>query len=424
MKRLLSFLGKILLAMTGVLLPILVLEIVIRALGMAPPPVPNPNIWQSDSLLGWKHLPNSGGTFYSSFNEYQTDVEINALGLRDDESLTSYNLPAEKLKVLILADSFGEALQVPLEKTFFKQMEQHLTENGIPTQTINTGVGSYGTDQEATFFRLEGIKYRPDLTLLFFFVRNDTVNSYAPLEIARNGGSIQKSFYHLDENGKLVYPAPFDPDHAYASAAKKPNPLPPAPLLPAADWLFLHSDLYRWLTPYLADIPPLLNVLGPSGILGGEARIRAAHPAVPVPFYVYQTPLTNEWQSAWQLMEAIIVDLQAQVEANGSRFAVVIIPAKEQVYPAQWEKTLAANPALQTKTWDLTLPNQQLTTILTRHQIPYLDLLPIFRQMAQDSPETPLYFVHDGHWTENGHALAGEAVSQFLLDSGWTERGK
>ena len=422
MKRLFSFLGKILLALMGTILPILALEIVVRVLGMAPPPVPNPNIWQSDPILGWKHQPNSGGIFYSSYNEYQTDVQINALGLRDDPSLTDYDIPAGKLRLLVLADSFGEALQVPLADTFFKQTQQRLADAGIAAQTINTGVGSYGTDQELLMFRQEGVKFHPDVTLLFFFVRNDTANSYAPLEIARNGGSVQKSYFRLDENGSLVYPAPFDPATAYQTLGlEKPKPLPPAPMLPVSDWLFLHSALYRWLAPHLADVPAVLHALGPGGLLGGEARIRATTPDIPVPFFVYQTPMNADWQSAWQLMDALIAELQSQVMASGSKFGVVIIPAKEQVYPDKWEQTLRRNPAMQSLQWDMEQPNRQLADILHRHDIPYLDLLPVFRQAAQNSPDVPLYFVHDGHWTANGHHLAGKSVFQFLVDEGWAK---
>lgn len=413
MKKFYILLGNIILALFGVLLPILACEFGVRMLNLAPPAIPNPNIWDTHPELGWWHLLDSGGTFYSSYNEYETEVRVNALGLRDDESLTDYSAADDKFKLMILADSFGESLQVPLEKTFFKGVQRRLTEAGTATQSLNAGVGSWGTDQEATWFRVEGNKYNPDLTLLFFFTRNDTVNTYKPLEVARNGGSIQKNFYRLNEAGELVYPQPFDPDHAYDNDPKPPS-LPHASLKKTAEWLWLHSDLYRWTTPYLLDIPPVLKALGPSGILGGEGRIRAVHPAVPVPFYVYQTPLSDEWQAAWQLTEAILADLRDQVEANGGKFAVVIIPAKEQVYPEQWAQTVAANPSMQALNWNLNLPNEQLAQILTRQEIVVLDLLPVFREAAAQSQSAPLYFTHDGHWTEAGHALTADTVFEFI----------
>ena len=414
MKKISAIFGRFLLVVMGLLLPILILEIGVRLLGLAPPPIPNPNIWEMNPELGWRHIPNSGGVFYSSYNEYQNQVDINSMGLRDNPTLNSYDLPESKFKLLILADSFGEALQIPLEKTFFKGVQRRLNNAGVETQSINAGVGNWGTDQEATFYRLEGRKYHPDLTLLFFFTRNDANNNYKPLEAARNGGSIQKSFYHLDEAGKLHYPQAFDPETAYSAEYPKPATLPPAPWLKTADWLWLHSALYRWLLPYLRDIPPIVKSLGPSGILGGEGRIRAVHPSTPVPFYVYQTPMPAEWRNAWALTEAIIADLKAQVEADGGKFALVIIPAKEQVYPKTWERTVQANPSMQALNWNLELPNQQLARIAGRQDIPILDLLPVFQQALQQPNAAPFYFKHDGHWNENGHRLAAQAVFEFL----------
>jgi hypothetical protein len=414
LKKLAVIMGRLGLVLAGLLVPLIFLEFAVRLLNLAPPPIPNPNIWEADPILGWQHVPNSGGTFYSGFNEYETDVQINSLGLRDDLSLTDYDLPEDQFKLLILADSFGEALQVPLEQTFFKQLQALLTEAGQPTQSINAGVGSWGNDQELLYYQLEGRKFRPDLTLLFFYTANDTVNNSAPLEIARNGGSIQKSFYQLDADGKLIPPEPFDPENAYNETYPKPAPLPPAPLTKTADWLWLHSDLYRWFVPYLGDIPPLVKALGPSGILGGESRIRATHPAIPVPFYVYQTPMSETWIQGWDLTEAILAELQRQVEGDGGQLAVIIIPAREQVYPQKWEQTLAANQAMQSLEWDLDLPNKKLTEILTRQEITYLDLLPTLREQGAQPETPPLHFTHDGHWTEAGHRLAAETIFQFL----------
>ena len=414
MKGISIVLGRMGLIVGGLLAPLVLLEIIARSLGLAPPPIPNPTIWDFHPELGWRHIPNSGGIFYSSFNEYEAEVKINSLGLRDEDQLTSYDIP-DRFKVLILADSFAEALQVPLEKTFYKQLQTKLTGHGLATQTINAGVGSWGTDQEATYYRLEGYKFEPDLTLLFFFTCNDTVNNYAPLEIARNGGNIQKSFYRLDEMGRLITPPPFDPDRAY-EGQEPPKPLPPAPWLKTADWLWLHSHLYRWLAPYLRDAPGIVKRLGPSGILGGEGRIRATHPAIPVPFYVYQTPMTTEWEEGWELTEAILVNLRDQILEDGGKFAVVVIPAREQVYPEEWEQIVAGSPAMQSLSWDLALPNHSLAEILTRQQISYLDLLPAFSVAANQPKARRLYFSHDGHWTEAGHALAAETIFTFLQE--------
>ena len=416
MKKFSIITGRLSLVLLGIVAPLIGLEGVAGVMGLAPPPIPNPTIWDFHPALGWWHIPHSGGIFYSDFNEFATDVQINALGLRDDPEITGYDLP-NRFRLLVLADSFGEALQVPLAQTFPKRLQALLNDQGHPTQTLNAGVGSWGTDQEAIYYHLEGHKFKPDLTLLFFFTRNDVVNNYRPLEVARNGGSIQKNFYTLNAAGQLQPPPPFDPEHAYDNAPK-PAKLPPAPWLTTADWLWLHSHLYRWLVPYLRDMPPVVQTLGPSGLLGGEGRVRATHPAIPIPFYVYHTPPNQDWQAAWHLTEAIIAELRAAVEADGGQFAVVIIPAREQVYPAEWEQTVARNIDMAALDWDLTLPNQQLHTLLTRQQIPFLDLLPTFTTATQQDQTKRLYFIHDGHWTAAGHALAAETIFEFINREG------
>lgn len=417
------------LVVAGIVLPLLLLDIGVRLAGLSPPAKPNPAIWTPHPLFGWWHIPYSGGTFHSDYNEFSAEVWINARGLRDRE--IGYDNPEQAFRILSLADSFGEALQVNLEDTYHKQLERRLVDSlGRPVEVLNAGVGGWGTDQQAIFYVAEGFRYDPEIVLLAFFVRNDAVNNYGPLEIARNGGSQQKSFFSLSSSGQLIVPSlaqnPDQPAQTEDSGQLSPESgyLPgsdPAltsqgpPLLAVADQLWRLSALYRFMAPYLRDIPGVVQQLGPSGILGGEAVIRANHPVTPIPFFVYQSPPDERFQAAWALTEAILARLRDEVESRGGRLVVILAPAPEQVYPTRWERTLAANPAMQTLSWDLDAPNRRLVDFLASEGIPYLDLLPVFRQAAGQADTPPLYFRHDQHWTAAGHRLAAETIHDFLL---------
>jgi len=405
----------------GLLTPLFLLEIGVRILGLAPPATPNPSIWEPHPLLGWWHRPHSGGMFYSDYNEFSAEVRINARGLRDRE--IGYDNPTAALRILSLADSFGEALQVELADTYHKQLETQLMASlDRPVEVLNAGVGGWGTDQEAIFYVAEGFRYNPDVVLLSFFVRNDVVNSYGPLEIRRNGGRQQKQFFSLTPTGALIAPSS-DNDSAeniiHEESKSAELSTPPVdktrPLLNFADGLWQYSALYRFMVPYLRDIPSVVQQLGPSGILGGEGVIRANHPTIPIPFFIYQTPPNAEFEAAWQLTEAIIKQLRDEVEQRGATLAVVIISAPEQLHATEWEAMLSRNPAMQTDQWDLTYPNQRLSDFLTAEAIPHLDLLPHFQQAIAHNPTTPLHFRHDQHWTPAGHALAAQTIHQFLL---------
>ena len=80
------------------------------------------------------------------------------------------------------------------------------------------------------------------------------------------------------------------------------------------------------------------------------------------------------------------------------------------------QQTVTANPALQGLNWDLDAPNRRITSFLAKENIPYLDLLPIFRENSTQSAFPALHFSHDQHWTVEGHRLAAESVHDFLVN--------
>jgi hypothetical protein len=415
LRSLKRFLGRLTLLLLGLIVPLFLIEAGVRLLRLAPPPEPNPAIWQPHPLFGWGHIPNSGGLFHSNYNEFAAEVRINARGLRDRE--IGYDNPTGAVRILSLADSFGEALQVNLEQTYHKQLEDLLAESlARSVEVINAGSGGWGTDQEAIFYVAEGFRYNPQIVLLAFFIRNDVVNNYGPLELASVSGSQQKQFFTLSPQGELI-PPPVEqvvkPESTISLTEPRLDQEAP-PLLSVADLLWNWSALYRLLVPYLRDIPAVVQRLGPSGILGGEGAVRAKHPTTPVHFYTYQNPPNQDFEAAWQLTEAIIKRLRAEVEQRGAKLVVMLVGAPEQVYPEQWQRLLATNPALSAGVMDVDAPNRRLNAFLAREDILHLDLLPIFRQAAAQPEAAPLHFLHDGHWTVAGHRLAAESIQDFL----------
>src|SRR5882672_9037265 len=115
-----------------------------------------------DPVLGWRNKPNARVLFRR--REYQVEVRTNAQGLRDRER--SYEGSA--FRVLALGDSFPEAYSVPLEQSVTQVLEQRLTAPACPIEVINGGVAGYSTDQEYLAYRQEGVRYHPQVVVLFF----------------------------------------------------------------------------------------------------------------------------------------------------------------------------------------------------------------------------------------------------------------
>lgn len=235
-------------------------------------------------------------------------------------------------------------------------------------------------------------------------------------------GRVQKPFFHLVDNELVLRYYPFDPAQAPAPAAP-PETLAvqpaPAPATPLADWLHEHSAFYRFLIPRLVTVTPQwargLATLG----LVQPRQLPKPTPAdyIPVAYGVYQQPPAAEWQASFALTEALIGELRRQVQADGATLAIAAMTSPEQVYPERWQQQIAQNSAMQARQWDMEQPNGVIEQIARRAGLPYLDLLPVFRQQAVASRQ-PLHLSHDGHWTPAGERLAGATIADFLISEG------
>ena len=89
-----------------------------------------------------------------------------------------------------------------------------------------------------------------------------------------------------------------------------------------------------------------------------------------------------------------------------------MIPTNTQVYPF-----LTAHQDI-----DLERPNKILGRFLTAQGIDYLDLLPLMRTYADETPrptlnpDKDLYWRQNSHWSIRGEHLVGLLVSQYILE--------
>jgi lysophospholipase L1-like esterase len=108
--------------------------------------------------------------------------------------------------------------------------------------------------------------------------------------------------------------------------------------------------------------------------------------------------LKNAWKLTFDNMSKI-VDLARQ---NDLPFAIVCFPYAMQIRPGAVQ-----HPA----------PQVRLAEFARRHDVPYLDLLPVFRTYARENALEPSeLFLDASHPTTLGHALAAREIRQFLVE--------
>jgi len=369
----------------GCVVALLIAEAALRILGVTSKLVYSPNPY-----YGWGHT--AGDEFLWTTESRELKIEINALGLRDSDH--PYEKPEGTSRILVLGDSFPEALQVPLEDGFSSVLEKALNDGtSKPIEVINAGVSGFGTDNALLFFNHEGFKYSPDIVLLTFYVGNDVRNNWSPLEELDSGGP-RKPFYNIGPEGLTLHRYPFDRGDGWTG--------------PIKIFLSRHSRLYAFSRETWNRFGSRMSEAAGND---GNDDTNEVDARIPLDLPLFQREPPKEWDDAWQVTRAILRELRSEVTRRGGQLFVVTVPTAFQVHPEIWEGRLVANNSLRRVDWTLDNPNEYLSDICDEEQIP--DLLSLMRSEASNT-NSLLYFFHDNHWNEAGHKFAAMHVAEAL----------
>jgi len=117
-------------------------------------------------------------------------VTHNRNGLRDQE--LSYENRGDRERILVLGDSVTWGIGVNDGETFCDFMESGLES----TDVINMGVSGFGTGEEFLLLQHEGLRYKPDTVVLFFYIGNDICNTFQP----ESWDNFSANIFYLEDN--------------------------------------------------------------------------------------------------------------------------------------------------------------------------------------------------------------------------------
>ena len=360
-------------------------EVLLRLIDYSAP------IWyEPDARLGWRLRPGVEGLFSS---EGRAQIKVNADGLRDREH--AREKPEGVYRIAILGDSYSEAMQVPLSRTYWAQLPQRLASCGFAgggrVEVLNFGVSGYGTAQQYLMLESVALAYRPDLVLLQFTNGNDVRNNSIALEEEHH-----RPFFVYDERGALVLDDSF-------------RGLPGQVRRSSLAWSMLReaSDLSRVLqlarAASQAELMPSAHAGAGKGMEAGlETEILAP-------------PRDGAWEDAWRVTEGLIARTRDLAEQNGAKLVLMSVPYAIQVHPDR-----KLREALQAKLGveDLLYPDRRLAAFAARQGIPAVTLAPAMQKLAESRGEALHGFANAqpgfGHWNELGHRAAADLVAMKL----------
>jgi hypothetical protein len=388
-------LGKLLLIVAGLFFGLLICEVILRVGGYS-----RPNFYIRDPVRGASLRPDAEGWWTKEGRDY---IRINSEGLRDHEHTKAK--PANTIRIAVLGDSYAEALQLPMEKTFWATMEGKLREckvlQGQNVEVINFGVSGYGTAQELLTLREKVWDYSPDIVLLTMTTLNDISDDSRALKQADDIP------YFVFSDGRLMLDDSFRNSQMYRLRQSKLN------------------DSLRWIRAR-SRLAQAINEVAYTISTRRQSRPAQNGPSIlaepGIDYATYHEPRDPVWSDAWRVTEALIVLMRDEVKEKRAKFFVVTLSDPHQVHPDPGvRQEFMRNGGID----DLFYPDRRIKSLCQRENIPVLVLGPALQSYAEQNK----VFLHgfgrqlgNGHWNELGHRVGGETIGNWLCDRLIAER--
>jgi hypothetical protein len=366
-------------------------------------------LYRLDPRIGWR-LKSNARSVHTTREDVEIPIAINSLGLRDSEH--TYEKPPDTYRILILGDSFAEALDVELEESFPYLVEQCLNQRLVrPVEVINGGVSGYTTADEYLFYKSDGIKYNPDLTLLTVYIGNDfrELGQAIGRRLAVGFGGYK---FNL-ENKQL--------SQTWISWGHPGDETSPIELI-----LRRYSLLYRVLAYPESKIHWSYRNYKTTlqQWLGSAPKDQKA--SIDWDFYIHTQDFSNnphtpqKTKDVWDIFRAVVQQLKQEVEDNSDELAMILLPTDYQVDAEVQRRVisevLGASEQATTAEWRVDEPNISIMREMEQQSIPTLDLQPYFLAHDQQGGAA-LYFegFFDEHLNRDGQKLMADVICDWLV---------
>ena len=341
-------------------------ELAVRWLAPQELIVKRPDIWRAVDTLGWVHWPDLNTTINTG------DRTIRLITDRDGFRVGAAGRVEGKKRILLLGDSFMEAVQVEYEQSLAGLLETRLAARfKEPVAVRNTGVGGWDPPQYLLEARRELERERFDLALVSVYLGNDVV---------------QHSVQHYPPR------APAEVHELHLPRSFSYGELIDGVLYPINDFLEVRSQLYVFCKTRL-DV--LLRQLGLTAAYFPDDLLRqeAASPR-------------------WAVTAQILSDIKDVARAHGVRTLFVLVPSPAQVDSAEFLRDLKGfriDPAAV----DIAQPDRLLTAAMKAHELDLVDVFPEFQRAEQAGAR--LYGAVSRHLSPAGHALLEQVLEPLVV---------
>jgi len=341
---------------------------------------------EPDRVLGYRFTP--GWRYWvNKENDHPIVGIINSYGWRDKEWLLKK--PQDTYRIAVLGDSYVEATQVELNRTFLALTEQQLNENrDDKVELMNFGCSGYTQTEELIVLKNYVKQFSPTMVVLFFVPGNDIKD--VSKETATN---LLRPFYHISENNELLLDTSFVERGEFK-------------IKTYVNRLKQHSALFSLLCERYNLYKRQKRVKARSVAIAAE-EVETA----PRKLEGYLSLCTDNPDSAYrknyQLNKVLIKTMSDYCSEKGIRFMLVTIDTDAYISEVESEYKLI-DP-----TFDQNFFEDDLRNFAQSINIEYLGLQRIFKQAFLESG----IYLHWDHWNYEGHKVVANVLTKKIKKS-------
>lgn len=337
--------------------------------------------WRYDPVVGWTQ--RAGASYRIERPGLSFEVAFNAAGFRDREHLVAK--PPGMRRIVVIGDSFSEAIQVPFEDVWHQRLGPELAAAGVQRiEVLNFGVGDYGTAQELLILE-RALAYEPDVVVQQIFPLNDVCNNNPALAgLCRSLNDGYRPYFDL-QGSELV----------------------PLARQPVRKWLrdhlltwFIVERRLRWALALGADEAFWQRRFAAAGFAVLDPMLWSYVPDAGVRHPVIE--------AGWHLTEALLTETVRRSRAHGARYVALVVPFEARIEP-NWSSFRSESAARQAM--DGNYPEQRLGALFERLGVPMVALKPHLE--ARFDAVLPYW---QGHLSPSAHALTADVLAAALLE--------
>lgn len=311
-----------------------------------------------------------------NIREFSVESSRNSLGFHDVEH--TFHKPEGTFRIIILGDSFAEAIQVPLEETFHKIIQEELNKRpDFPVEVISLARSGSGTSKSYEILKETGLRFQPDLVLMQF-LSNDLID---------NSPALKKEEKDQEERRKQYIPQ------------------------------FREAYLrYLWVKPSRFNQLLALKLARLyQGFQVTEHADRDTYGFIHLNTLIFCDEYAHLWERAWRRTQRFIREAKNLAADNDAKFLLVSFPEMWRVGSLEEmnRRMRAMSRDALDYQWDFDKTDRILRDFCQKEGILFLSLLPDFRA-AHRKFRKSLHYAFDMHLNERGHQVAADVILRYV----------